>query len=97
MMPLRDSYIQYLHVEAKKPVVVISRNIKDIVPNGYAVVCDNLGGIQMAVDHLVSHGHRTIGFVGHIRPTSHDLKQRLLGYEEALKKHNIPFDPSECN
>jgi diguanylate cyclase (GGDEF)-like protein/PAS domain S-box-containing protein len=98
-----DAYIQYLQLELKKPVVVISRDITAIIPDGYSVVCDNIGGIQAAFDHLIEHGHRSIGFVGHIRPTSHDLKMRLKGYHEALKKHNIPFnsenviDPGEIS
>ncbi|MEX1029967.1 MAG: EAL domain-containing protein [Paenibacillaceae bacterium] len=88
-----DAYIQYLQLVRKKPFVAISRDINAIVPGGYSVVCDNIGGIHKAIDHLAQHGHRSIGFVGHIRPTSYDLKQRLQGYHEALEKHHIPFNP----
>lgn len=89
-----DDYIKYLHMDLKKPVVGISRDISAIIPNGYKVACDNIGGIEQAVDHLVMHGHREIGFIGHIRTKSHDLKQRLQGYQEALVKHNIAYNPN---
>jgi diguanylate cyclase (GGDEF)-like protein/PAS domain S-box-containing protein len=88
-----DDYIHYLRHKLNKPVVAISRDVTEIAPNVDTVVCDNKGGIQQAVDHLVAHGHRDIGFVGHIRPTSFDLKQRLRGYYEALDKNHIPFNP----
>lgn len=47
-----DDYIKYLHIDLKKPVVGISRDIKAIIPNGCRVACDNIGGMQQAVDHF---------------------------------------------
>ncbi len=89
-----DEYIKHLMLDLNKPVVGISRNIQEIVPDAYRIGADNIGGIQQAVDHLVQHGHREIGFVGHIRTSSHDLKQRLLGYQKALARHSIPYNPN---
>ncbi len=56
-----------------------------------SVMIDNIKGAQMAVNHLLSLGHKTIGFIGaDIKHPS--IAERLLGYKLALEKAGIPID-----
>ncbi len=51
---------------------------------------DNERGVNLATAHLLSAGHRRIGFLGgHGGPV---LEQRLNGYKSALAEAGIPFD-----
>ncbi|NIK80332.1 diguanylate cyclase (GGDEF)-like protein/PAS domain S-box-containing protein [Paenibacillus castaneae] len=86
-----DEYIQELSERWKKPIVTISKDITSLRVNGQMVVCDNEGAIMKAVEHLYEHGHRSIGFVGHI--SLDDMKLRLSGYKKALELHQLPFNP----
>jgi LacI family transcriptional regulator len=53
-----------------------------------AVVSDNHGGAFAAVEHLIAHGHRRIGFLGD-RPEVYTAAERYRGYCEALARHGI--------
>jgi LacI family transcriptional regulator len=70
------------------PVVATSR-ILNVEGVSYIDI-DNVYGATLAVEHLVSQGHRNIGFINgpEILQSS---KDRFLGYLNTLKKHNIPF------
>ncbi len=57
-----------------------------------AVVSDNAGGAAAAVEHLIAHGHRRIGFLGD-RPHVHTASERFRGYRETLLRHGIAEDP----
>lgn len=48
---------------------------------------DNHGGARAAVDHLVAHGHRRIGFVGDLE--QRDIRERHEGWLAALAAHGI--------
>jgi DNA-binding LacI/PurR family transcriptional regulator len=52
---------------------------------------DNVGGVRAAVDHLVGHGHRRIGFLGSTEQT--DTRERYDAYREALLAHGIEPSP----
>jgi LacI family transcriptional regulator, galactose operon repressor len=56
-----------------------------------SVVADNVGGSVDAVEHLLSHGHRRIGFLGDLLsiPTA---EGRLQGYTQSLDRAHIPRD-----
>jgi LacI family transcriptional regulator len=58
-----------------------------------AVVSDNAGGASRAVAHLISAGHRRIGFLGD-RPELYTAAERLRGYRQALARHGIDEDPA---
>jgi len=60
-------------------------------PDYYNVYSDHKEGIEIAVEYLVSKGHKRIGF---FRRTgkSWGAKERLKGYLEAIKKHKIEYD-----
>ena len=44
----------------------------------------------MLTNHLISNGHRRIGFLGSISSTS-SIQDRYLGYYKALLEHRIPL------
>jgi LacI family transcriptional regulator len=56
-----------------------------------AVLSDNPGGATIATEHLITAGHRRIGFLGDQRRIF-TASERLRGYREALARHGIPFD-----
>jgi len=51
---------------------------------------DNYAGGIMATEHLISLGHKSIGFIG--KPTMTSSTDRFDGYKEALKNHHIEYD-----
>lgn len=64
MGALRDDTFISMHVQAGYPVVCVDHWPKD--PLADAVVTDCFNEAQMAVDFLVSQGHRELFFVGNI-------------------------------
>lgn len=52
---------------------------------------DNVGGVRAAVDHLVAHGHRRIGFLGAADQT--DIRERYDAYLAALRAHGVEPQP----
>lgn len=79
--------------------------IPDLLRDGVPCVCvgrpadrrvdsvdvDNVGGAQMAVDHLIRLGHRRIGaLAGRLDMAAG--QDRLEGYRQALASHGIPVE-----
>jgi LacI family transcriptional regulator len=56
-----------------------------------SVLSDNVGGAVTAVQHLLAHGHRRIGFLGDL-PSISTASERLDGYTQALADAGIPTD-----
>ena len=54
------------------------------------VLADNFYGAYMLTNHLISNGHRRIGFLGSISSTS-SIQDRYLGYYKAMLEHRIPL------
>lgn len=48
-------------------------------------------GIRIAVNYLVSHGHRTIALLNSL-DQSQVTARKLAGYQKALAENNIPYD-----
>lgn len=63
------------------PIVAVDRPLDGLIAD--EVVVDNLGGSQMAVEHLVWHGHRRIACIGYDR-NYYSISQRILGYSNVL-------------
>jgi len=57
------------------------------------VTIDHRGGAREAVEHLISLGHRRIGFIG-ASPESARRLGRFRGFEDALQTHNLAIDDS---
>jgi LacI family transcriptional regulator len=49
-------------------------------------------GVEMAVEHLVRQGHRSIAYVGAARQTS-PTRERLAGFRSAMDRHRLPQGP----
>lgn len=73
---------------AGKPVVLAASNGE---MGASTVVVDNHGGIRASVDHLVTHGHARIGFVGNIAQS--DINNRHIAYQVAMAAHGLPALP----
>jgi DNA-binding LacI/PurR family transcriptional regulator len=73
-----------------KPTVTVGAVLPGLVCA--AVVPDNRGGIETAMDHLFDHGHERIAFVGWT--AIGDINERYQGYQAALAKRGIPLDPN---
>lgn len=74
---------------AKCPFMMLDYWCEDMRVNG--VLINNSDSSRMAVDYLVSKGHRKIGYIrGDFRIKA--FRSRSAGYQIALKKHNISLE-----
>jgi DNA-binding LacI/PurR family transcriptional regulator len=78
---LRDSSVPLAMVDTEAPGVPCT-------------VADDIRGGALATEHLISLGHRRIGFVG---DSPDDLgfvstRRRLLGYRRTLSRHRLDYD-----
>ncbi len=68
------------------PLVLLDREVPDLVAS--AVLSDHRSGVQDGVGHLLTLGHRRVGFVAgpvSIRVT----RERRAGYVEAHERHEV--------
>jgi LacI family transcriptional regulator len=72
------------------PIVCIDRSVPEIDLD--LVSADNVHGARMCMQHLVSRGHRRIGFLGG-SPGLQTAQQRLDGYEQTLRDAGQTVDP----
>lgn len=82
---------RYLEPERRRgaQIIFLDRGGSNIEAD--AVVLDNFGGAKLAVDHLIRHGHKRVGFVGDL-DTVRTAAERLDGYKAALADAGIPYD-----
>ena len=73
------------------PLVLIDRTVPGVESD--VVLGDSLGGAQQLVEHLISLGHRRIGFIAESDEVS-TARDRRRGYETALANAGIRFDPA---
>jgi LacI family transcriptional regulator len=71
------------------PVVAIDPNT--ISPDCSSVISTNHAGALAAVEHLISQGHRRIGFISG-RPDLQSAQRRLDGYQDALRAAGLPVE-----
>jgi LacI family transcriptional regulator len=72
------------------PIVLVDRELPGV--NAASVVVDNHSGMERAVQHLISLGHRRIAFIS----GSQDLlttRERLRGYRAALQANGLSEAP----
>jgi signal transduction histidine kinase/DNA-binding LacI/PurR family transcriptional regulator/DNA-binding response OmpR family regulator len=81
------------------------RYFQDLIDSGFPLVyagdrevsptvnVDNEGGIRLAVDHLVEHGHRRIAYLAGYTVPRGDSAARWRGYREGLNRHGLAYDP----
>lgn len=85
------------------PVTLSGRNLDSLIARGVPIVCfdrrlrdqsldtvivDNAGGAMLAVQHLLSLGHRDVCIVA--SQVSLPGIERLAGYRRMLEMHNMP-------
>jgi LacI family transcriptional regulator len=76
---------------AGTPMVFVDRVAS--VSDADAVLSSHSIGARTAVDHLIAHGHRRIGYLGHSYRTSTAV-DRYSGYRDAMNSAGIPLDLS---
>ncbi|NGX98373.1 MAG: LacI family transcriptional regulator [Candidatus Afipia apatlaquensis] len=88
-----DQVVGYC-LDRNLPVVLVNRaEFRDRVSS---VVSDDERGMQLAVDHLVSIGHRKIGHVsGPLRVSTGALRRD--GFVRAMKHHGLPVHIQEAS
>jgi LacI family transcriptional regulator len=91
--PVSDRSVSHLQrlAEFGVPFVLIDRTVPGI--DSDVVLGDSQGGARRLVEHLVSLGHRRIGFIVELDDVS-TARDRRAGYEAALSAAGIPFDPA---
>ncbi|HVO55058.1 MAG TPA: LacI family DNA-binding transcriptional regulator [Solirubrobacterales bacterium] len=75
---------------------------KPLYGQGGSVLVDNYAGASAAMEHLISLGHETIGFIGEPlreeplegRPVERVVNERFGGYRDALLRHGLQYDDS---
>ena len=73
------------------PLVFIDRRPEQC-PLGFSTVAnDDSGGTFQAVEHAIKIGYRKLGFVGG-NPKINIGKNRLQGFEDALREYRIPIN-----
>lgn len=72
----------------QKPVVLMDRYFPDVTDFNYVVV-DNFQGAFVAVSHMVEQGYRKVAIIT-TTSSQIQMQQRLDGFVDALKKHNLP-------
>jgi LacI family transcriptional regulator len=72
-------------------VVFLDRPVSGVKAD--AVLLDNVRGARECVRHLLQQGHRRIAIItGPLR--LQNARERLQGYEEAMRGSDIPLDPA---
>jgi LacI family transcriptional regulator len=91
--PVSDRSRTHLHRLTRfgVPFVLIDRTIPGI--DADVIVGDNVGGARRLVEHLISLGHRRVGFIVESDDVS-TARDRRAGYEGALEAAGLPLDPS---
>lgn len=93
----REDLLNILKVDT--PVLVLDTCFLDI-PANYVVI-DNIGGAFLGVNHLIAHGHRSIGYLkSSIR--IQNFSERHEGYVKAMhasdfaynSAHTVPLHPT---
>jgi LacI family transcriptional regulator len=89
-----------LVLQAGVPAVEIEKPLCD---EAASVMVDNYHGVSAAIEHLISLGHRRIGYIGepvHPLPGAPDnrvdrvVQERLQAYRDVLESAEIPADES---
>jgi len=78
-------YLQQLR-DAGKPVTLLSNAQLSEFPAPVASP-DNRVGPTAAVEHLIAHGHTSIGFVGNLAQP--DIRDRFDAYQQTLNDHGL--------
>lgn len=91
----RRHFLEDFH-QVSVPCVLVTNEAKDLpFRNLSSVSSDDVLAAEMAIDHLISLGHRNIGVLGGNREISDTAVQRCKGCRNAFEKHGIPFTDAQ--
>ena len=91
----RENFLSDFH-QIRQPCVLVTNDAGDLpFQNLSSVSSDNVLAARMAIDHLVSLGHRRIVVIGGDRQSSDTTALRYRGCMEAFQSHDIPFDEGQ--
>ena len=80
--------------QSSLPCVLITNDATDLpFPNLSSVSCDDALAARMAIDHLISLGHKKVVVIGGPIQKSDTTRLRFEGCLEAFREHDIAFDP----
>jgi LacI family transcriptional regulator len=89
---LDDSQMFDRLVKQKTPFLLLDREFSSgLFPS---VTVDNRKGAEMLVQHLIDKGSKNIGVITLSPSHLSTLKDRVMGYRDALKKNNIELNDS---
>ena len=75
-------------ISLQKPVVLMDRYFPNVKDFNYVVV-DNFQGAFVAVSHMVEQGYKKVAIIT-TTSSQVQMQQRLDGFMDALKKHDLP-------
>lgn len=85
--PGRSAYIHRLR-EKGHPVLFVGSG-----EEGATIAADNVGGVKLAFEHLVRHGHRHIAFIaGSQDDLAGDTGERLAAYRDTVRDYGFESD-----
>lgn len=88
----RKNFLEDFH-HISLPCVLVTSDASDLpFENLSSVSSDDALAARMAIDHLVSLGHRKFAVIGGDRAMSDTTQLRYRGCMEAFRKHGISFD-----
>jgi LacI family transcriptional regulator len=83
-------YHSYLLNECRAGAAIVFADSPPRFLDADAVITDNRGGARSGIEHLISHGHVRIGYLGDARTIAG--ADRFQGYLDELSTQHIPFD-----
>lgn len=87
VMPHEDTITRRLVKKSNAPLVVIDRKYSDLAM--HAVCIDDRKGGYISTKYLLERGHRRIGFAGPAIQDSSVIRDRYLGYCDALAEYGL--------
>ncbi|WP_260610413.1 LacI family DNA-binding transcriptional regulator [Streptomyces sp. WAC06614] len=88
VIPAGDDH-RYLEPEIRAGVATVFVDRPAGRIDADVVLSDSFGGARDGVAHLITHGHRRIGFIGD-HPRIHTATERLRGYRAAMAEAGLP-------
>lgn len=73
-------------VSSGSPVVLFDRNLQNVQADYVGI--DNHDSTYNAIKHFIAKGYKNIGFIT-LYSLQSQMQERLQGYENALKEHNL--------
>ncbi|MDP8246233.1 MAG: GntR family transcriptional regulator [Candidatus Hinthialibacter antarcticus] len=94
IQPKRHVSVASLFGKNELPVILCEKTTDQIVSPWYCVRSDYFGGMNKALEHLFSLGHRRIAYFGPKNSESDfgPVPERWNAYKDAMKQHNC-WDP----